>query len=134
LDEKVLFAVTLLLLLFLTLVYFTGRNIKNNEGLKTLSEADKAGIITSIFIFLIMVIDIIDIYFSDSLPYDLSISIGLIELFFWILIIPILFIYVLVKEIISIKTEKKGGIIAVISLLYNLFIWLLTMSRYAARF
>lgn len=129
-----LFAVTLLLLLFLTLVYFTGRNIKNNEGLKTLSEADKAGIITSIFIFLIMVIDIIDIYFSDSLPYDLSISIGLIELFFWILIIPILFIYVLVKEIISIKTEKKGGIIAVISLLYNLFIWLLTMSRYAARF
>ena len=124
-------------LLFISLFYFVIRNIKSKTDLKTLSKADKDGIKCSIFIFLIMVIDIIDISMLDSLysnTRELFWLIQLIEFFSGFLVIPALFIFVFVKLIISIKNEKKGGIIAVISLFYNLAIWLFTVSVCAYKF
>ena len=125
----------LVLFLVLLLVYLIIKNSKNRADLKTLSAADKDAIISSIFIFLIMVIDIIDVSLPDYHPFsDFKIVFSLIELFCWVLIMPCIFVFELVKLIISYKTEKKGGIIAVILLFYNLIVWTFTLCLYASRF
>ena len=105
------------------------------------NKADKCGIIYSVVLFLIMVIDVIDASCSNFLDAKFGEIFGLIytfitfiEWFGWVLLIPGLFIFVLVKLIISIKDGNKGGVLAVASLLYSPFVWMYTISTYASRF
>ena len=132
-----MFFVVRLLVVFLVLllVYQIVRNRKNKADLKTLSTADKEAITSSIFVFLIMVIDIVDVALPDYQPFsDFKTVFSLIELFCWVLVMPCIFVFELVKLIASYNTEKKGGIVAVILLFYNLIVWIFTLSLYASRF
>lgn len=113
------------------------RKNKNTAEKKGLTGADKIGIIHLIYLFLVLGSDLIDtfagnfLYCNYSPIFELVYNIEFISMF---ITIPIFFITVLVKLILSLKKEKKGGVIASISLILNVVMGLVNAGTYAAHF
>lgn len=136
-------AILLLIISFCLFIFVLERNRenKNTEEEKTekkvLTTTDKIGIIHLIFLFLVLGVDIIDMFHGDFLYRnynDLFRLVSGIEFFSWISLIPILFVTVLVILIRSLKKEKNGGTIASISLILSIITWVITLVTYAIHF
>ena len=110
------------------------RKNKNTAEEKGLTGADKIGIIHLIYLLLVLGSDLIDtfagnfLYCNYSPIFELVYNIEFISMF---ITIPIT---VLVKLILSLKKEKKGGVIASISLILNVVMGLVNAGTYAAHF
>ena len=134
----------ILILISLSLLFIVFKEIRENKNTavedknrKELTGADKIGIIHLIYLFLVLGSDLIDTFAGDflycnySLLFELVYNIEFISMF---IIIPIFFITVLVKLIRSLKQEKKGGVVACISLILNAVMGLVNAGTYAAHF
>ena len=107
------------------------------EGKKNLTNLDKIGIIHLIILFLILYVDIIDMFKGHYLYVNIRALFRLvydIEFISWFVLIPIFFVIVLIKLIRSLKKENNGSVIASISLILNVVIELVTLMTYASRF
>ena len=107
------------------------------EHKKNLTNSDIIGIIHLIILFLLLCVDIIDIFAGDSLYTNYRALFRLvydIEFISWLIVIPLFFIIVLVNLIRSLKKEKNGSLIASISLILSIIIGLVTLYTYASHF
>ena len=133
-----------LIIISISLLFVVLERIRENKNTeveekknKELTGADKIGIIHLIFLFLVLVTDLIDTFAGNFLYcnynpiFELVYNIEFISMF---ITIPIFFITVLVKLILSLKKEKKGGVIASISLILNVVMGLVNAGTYAAHF
>ncbi len=137
------FAIILIIISFsLLFVVFEKRKENKNsevdeERRKELTGADKIGIINLIYLFLVLVSDLIDTFAGDYLYRDYRAIFELvynIEFISMFILIPIFFITVLVKLIRSLKQEEKGSVIASISLIINVVMGLVNAGTYASHF
>ena len=136
-------AILLLIISFCLFIFVLERNRenKNTEEEKTekkvLTTTDKIGIIHLIFLFLVLVTDLIDTFAGNFLYrehrplFEVVYNFEFVGLF---ILIPIFFITVLVKLIRSLKKEKKGSVIACISLMLNVVMGLVNAGTYASHF
>ena len=137
------FAIILIIISFsLLFVVFEKRKENKNsevdeERRKKLTGADKIGIIHLIYLFLVLVSDLIDTFAGDYLCRDYRAIFELvydIEFISMFILIPIFFITVLVKLIRSLKQEEKGSVIASISLILSVVMGLVNAGTYASHF
>lgn len=137
------FAIILIIISFtLFFVVFEKRKENKNsevveERRKELTGADKIGIIHLIYLFLVLVSDLIDTFVGDYLYRDYRAIFELvynIEFISMFILIPIFFITVLVKLIRSLKQEEKASVIASISLILSVVMGLVNAGTYASHF
>lgn len=137
------FAIILIIISFsLLFVVFEKRKKNKNfevveERRKELTGADKIGIIHLIYLFLVLVSDLIDTFVGDYLYRDYRAIFELvynIEFISMFILIPIFFITVLVKLIRSLKQEEKASVIASISLILSVVMGLVNAGTYASHF
>ncbi len=95
------------------------------------------GIVHIIFCSAIIIVDIVDIYFCnwiyDKNKYIFEIIVR-IEIFAWLIILPILFI---LNAVILIKyrhSNKKSMFLMIFPLFINVFAWFTTICAHAAKF
>ena len=104
---------------------------------KNLTNLDKIGIIHLIILFLVLCVDIIDVFDGGYLYDNLRAIFRLVydlEFISWLVLIPIFFVIVLIKLIRSLKKENNGSVIASISLILNVVTELVTLGTYASHF
>lgn len=137
------FAIILIIISFslLFVVFEKRKENKNSEVVeerrKELTGADKIGIIHLIYLFLVLVSDLIDTFVGDYLYRDYRAIFELvynIEFISMFILIPIFFITVLVKLIRSLKQEEKASVIASISLILSVVMGLVNAGTYASHF
>ena len=108
-----------------------------DESKKNLTNLDKIGIIHLIILFLVICVDIIDMFDGGYLYDNLRAIFRLVydlEFISWLVLIPIFFVIVLIKLIRSLKKENNGSVIASISLILNVVTELVTLGTYASHF
>ncbi|MBP5175025.1 MAG: hypothetical protein ILP07_03810 [Treponema sp.] len=133
-----------LIIISISLLFVVLEKIRENKNTeveekknKELTGADKIGIIHLIFLFLVLVTDLIDTFAGNFLYrehrplFEVVYNFEFVGLF---ILIPIFFITVLVKLIRSLKKEKKGSVIACISLMLNVVMGLVNAGTYASHF
>lgn len=137
------FAIILIIISFslLFVVFEKRKENKNSEVVeerrKELTGADKIGIIHLIYLFLVLVSDLIDTFVGDYLYRDYRAIFELvynIEFISMFILIPIFFITVLVKLIRSLKQEEKASVIVSISLILSVVMGLVNAGTYASHF